>query len=128
MLQITLNLTYINCSLQVGDLIYARDIQTQPGAINPQTGSTGSTGTGSSHLVGVLRRIEDLGGSFLLIVDQSMVDTPYSPSPSDFLMFSKYSQGDSGVFGYYAKAKLVNNSTEKAEIFAVSSEITINSK
>tara|TARA_R110002020_G_scaffold168749_1_gene357704 strand:- start:1769 stop:2155 length:387 start_codon:yes stop_codon:yes gene_type:complete len=128
MLEITLSLTDINISLQVGDLIYARDTQTQPGATNPQTGPTGSTGTGSSHLVGVLRRIEDLGGSFLLIVDQSMVDTPYSPSPSDFLMFSKYSQGDSGVFGYYAKAKLVNNSTEKAEIFAVSSEITINSK
>lgn len=128
MLSISLNLTEINASLQVGDLVYARNTIVQAGANDPQTGSTGSTGTGSSHLVGVLRRIEDQGSTFLLIVDQSMVDTPYSPLADDFLMFSKYSQGDSGVFGYYAKAKLINNSTKKAEIFAVSSEITINSK
>ena len=131
MLQITLNLTDINTSLQVGDLVYARETMTQVGANNPQTGPNASTGTGSNHLVGVLRRIEDQGGSFLLFVDNTMLGgttASYTPSVDDFLMFSKYSQGDSGVLGYYARAKLVNNSQDKAEIFAVSSEIIINSK
>jgi len=128
MLEISLNLTEINTSLQVGDLVYARSTVTQPGAFNPQTGSNASNGTGSNNLVGVLRRIIDQGSTFLLIVDNSMLGTSYSPSPSDFLMFSKSSNADSGVIGYYAKAKLVNNSREAAEIFAVSSEVTINSK
>ena len=129
MLQITLNLTDINTSLQVGDLVYARETMTQVGANNPQTGPNASTGTGSNHLVGVLRKIEDQGGLFRLFVDNAMLaGAAYTPSVNDFLMFSKYSQGDSGVLGYYARAKLVNNSQDKAEIFAVSSEIIINSK
>ena len=126
---ITLNLTDINTSLQVGDLVYARETMTQVGANNPQTGPDASTGTGSNHLVGVLRKIEDQGGLFRLFVDNAMLaGATYTPSANDFLMFSKYSQGDSGVLGYYARAKLVNNSKDKAEIFAVSSEIIINSK
>jgi hypothetical protein len=43
-------------------------------------------------------------------------------------MFSKYSQGDTGVLGYFAKVRIINDSREKAEIFAISSEIIINSK
>ena len=43
-------------------------------------------------------------------------------------MFSKYSQTDGDINGYYAKANFVNDSREKAELFAVSSEIVINSK
>tara|TARA_R100001443_G_scaffold80258_1_gene87350 strand:- start:10558 stop:10947 length:390 start_codon:yes stop_codon:yes gene_type:complete len=129
MILITLNLTDINTSLQVGDLVYARETMTQVGASNPQTGPDASTGTGSNHLVGVLRKIEDQGGLFRLFVDNAMLaGATYTPSVNDFLMFSKYSQGDSGVLGYYARAKLVNNSQDKAEIFAVSSEIIINSK
>ena len=48
-----------------------------------------------------------------------------------YLMFSKSrdKKGLGGdVNGYYAKANFKNNSTKKAELFAVSSEITINSK
>ena len=128
MLEISLNLTELNTSLQVGDLVYARNTITQAGAFNPQTGLDSSNGTGSNHLVGVLRRIIDQGSTFLLIVDNSMLTTPYSPNQSDFLMFSKHCNADSGVIGYYAKAKLVNNSKQAAEIFAVSSEIIVNSK
>ena len=129
MLSISLNLTDINTSLQVGDLVYARGTSIH-GVEGIATGllADASTGTGSNHLVGVLRRIIDQGSTFLLIVDNSMLTTSYTPSPNDFIMFSKYSQGDSGVFGYYAKARLVNDSTQEAEIFAISSEITINSK
>ena len=45
-----------------------------------------------------------------------------------FIMFSKYSQTDGDVIGYYAQAKFINNSKEKAEIFSVGSEVIINSK
>jgi len=43
-------------------------------------------------------------------------------------MFSKYNQKNGDLTGYYAQAKFVNNSKEKAELFAVSSEVVINSK
>ena len=43
-------------------------------------------------------------------------------------MFSKYNQMDGDVNGYYAQATFKNNSTEKAELFSVGSEIIINSK
>jgi hypothetical protein len=43
-------------------------------------------------------------------------------------MFSKYSQTDGDLLGYYAEAKFVNNSKIKAELFSVGSEITINSQ
>tara|TARA_R100000458_G_scaffold59264_1_gene69317 strand:- start:2648 stop:3208 length:561 start_codon:yes stop_codon:yes gene_type:complete len=178
------NLTEINTSLQVGDLIYARKTHLQLGAKDLQVGKFDSTNTGVSYLVGVLRAIlypnsvlntnlrnpaktgpqpgvPDPGDPIIpskgvrLVVDNTMLsqkrkrlgtnqidvyddgtngdvavdDTTYSyiPKKDDFVMFSKYSQGDTGVLGYFAKAKLVNNSRQKAEIFAISSEITINS-
>jgi hypothetical protein len=34
----------------------------------------------------------------------------------------------SGLIGYYAEVKLMNNSTEKAEIFNLSSDISASSK
>ena len=35
---------------------------------------------------------------------------------------------DTSLLGYYAEVKLSNNSTEKAELFALNSEITASSK
>ena len=35
---------------------------------------------------------------------------------------------NTSLLGYYAEVKLSNNSTEKAELFALSSEITASSK
>ena len=62
----------------------------------------------------------------LLII---MILTPSRvPSVNDFIMFSKYSQTDGDVSGYYAEATFKNNSLEKAELFSIGSEITINSK
>jgi len=52
----------------------------------------------------------------------------YSFQPNDFIMFSKHDQIDGDVLGYYAEAKFINDSKQKAELFAVSSEVVINSK
>ena len=119
----------LNNSLQVGDIIYASPALKQGGAKDFQADNNNSLGIGKNYLVGILRKIEIDNNEIKLYVDDSLVTgQPYTPSENDFIMFSKYTRGDSGVLGYYAQAKFVNNSTEKAEMFAVSSEIIINSK
>lgn len=50
-------------------------------------------------------------------------------SQNDFLMFQKdTSVNNTSLLGYFAEVKLINNSTEKAELFALSSEIGLSSK
>jgi len=125
------NLKNLNVSLQVGDGIYAHASGYQSGAndlqTTPTSGTSGAT-TGINQFIGVLAKIDDNGNNqYDLHVDDSIVVNAYQPQVDDFIMFSKFSQGDSGVLGYYAEAKFVNDSTEKAELFAVSSEVIINS-
>ena len=44
-------------------------------------------------------------------------------------MFAKDSSINlSGLVGYYAEVKIKNNSTEKAEMFSIASEVTPSSK
>ena len=119
------SLKNLNVSLQVGDGVYARGVDYQLTGGLPQAGFTD---TGKIYYVGVLKNIDNLGNNdYELHVDNGVDGASYTPSANDFIMFSKFSQGDSGVLGYYAEAKFVNDSTEKAELFAVSSEIIINS-
>jgi hypothetical protein len=48
---------------------------------------------------------------------------------NDFIMFSKNKQANnSSLLGYYAEVKLTNDSTSKAELFALSSEVLESSK
>ena len=125
------NLKNLNVSLQVGDGVYARGVDYQLVEGLPQAGPTAiytDNATGVNHYIGILRKIDDNGGNqYDLHVDDSVAGAYGAPQSGDFIMFSKSSQGDSGVLGYYAEAKFVNDSTEKAELFAVSSEIIINS-
>ena len=125
---IALSVKNLNVSLQVGDAVYARPIGTQSNAIDSQTATNSEPFTGAGHIVGILRKIQTSGSATILKVDETAVDNPYTPQLGDFLMFSKYSQTDGDVNGYYAKANFINDSKEKAELFAVSSEIVINSK
>ena len=129
------NIKNLNTSLQVGDAVYAHSTTIQDGSYDAQAGFDD---TGANHFVGILRKIEKVStNNYKLHVDDDptsypfSVDKPYTgiyytPKTTDFIMFSKFEQGDSGVLGYYAKARFINNSKEKAELFAVSSEITIN--
>ena len=124
MITITLNnLNNLNTSLQVGDLIYT--VATSASA--PEDLQSIST-TGVNQLVGILRRITNAGTTTILDIDETTLSNTVVPMAGDFLMFSKYDQTDGDVNGYYAKATFINNSKEKAELFAVSSEIVINSK
>ena len=123
------NLKILNVSLQVGDAVYARDTMTQPGSNDPQ--AVVINDTGANHWIGILRRIEDNGGgNYVLTVDDSMLPDPIviTRLVGFFIMFSKYDQSDGDVLGYYAEAKFVNDSKVKAELYVVSSEVTMNSK
>jgi len=139
MITLTLNLpNYLNVSLQVGDMIYARTTLQQIGANDLQGGLTAgfdgdptvvTVDTDQVHVVGVLSRINSLDNNlWTLDVDDTVVQNPYAPLDNDFIMFSKYDQSAGDLIGYYAKVKFVNNSHEKAEIFSVGSEVIINSK
>ena len=51
------------------------------------------------------------------------------PVDGNYVFFGKDVQaGTSGVIGYYAQVQMKNESTDRAELFAVSSEIFISSK
>ena len=51
------------------------------------------------------------------------------PSASDFIMFSKDNRVNiSGVLGYYARVKFINDSKGPVELFAVGSEVFESSK
>ena len=136
---ITLNITNLNNSLQVGDLIYAATplFQTVNGINSEdQQGFVPGSPLGESRLVGVLRNITFNNGSVTLEVDDGVATliplgytgTPVIVSINDFIMFSKWNQTDGDLIGYYAKARFSNNSPEHAELFSVGSEVILSSK
>ena len=135
MITITLNnIQTLNNSLQVGDMVYATGTTTQSGSYNAENAGPSPT-VGLTELVGILRRITFTNynistGSYdiILDVDETPFVGPYTPVSGDFIMFSKYSQTDGDVNGYYAEVKFKNNSIEKAELFSIGSEVIINSK
>jgi len=121
------NITNLNVSLQIGDLIYAKEIDKQDDADDFEAAGVSQGLTGQNSIVGVLVDINTLAGGVIeLIVDNSTY-TGSVPANS-FIMFSKHDQSMGDVIGYYAKARFVNYSREKAEIFSVGSEVIINSK
>lgn len=122
MIALTLiGISNLNNSLQVGDMIYA--VTTSDSA--PED-LQGIPTTGVNQLVGILRRITVANTTIVLDVEDNI--NSYIPQRDDFIMFSKYSQTDGDVNGYYAEAKFSNDSKVKAELFSVGSEIIINSK
>jgi hypothetical protein len=114
-----------NASLQVGDKIYYIPV----GSIQ-QAGNTLHSGdyynnawteNPGYYLVGELSSFT----STTITID-TVVNTP---GPDDFIMFSKNkSVNNTSLIGYYAEVRLKNNSTAAAELFSLSSEITVSSK
>jgi len=141
MITLNFDIKNLNNSLQVGDMIYATPTTQQVSSVTDlEDASLSGSGTGNMQLVGVLRKIEQPSSGLVMLEVDNDLNNPinaqmvaasgslYNPQPNDFLMFSKYSQTDGDVNGYYAEATFKNNSTEKAELFSVGSEIIINSK
>ena len=112
----------INVSVQVGDLAWY-----VPTILQGASGNQYQTNDiDQIVLLGVITAI----GNNTLIIDVPVTVPPTAPpSTQDFIMFSKDNRANiSGIIGYYAKVKFINDSRDKIELFAVGSEIFESSK
>ena len=115
--KIVLENTIRNTSLQIGDVAYY-----VPNVNNESSSNTSIKNSSNDPIeLGKITKIND--GSI-------NVDTILSGFQiGDFLMFSKNkSVNNTSLLGYHAEVKLSNNSTEKAELFSLGSEVTPSSK
>jgi len=127
------NFTYdINESLQVGDDVYYCHHQSW-GGFNT-VDHENFTGTGIVH-IGKCIKVGRLAGSGSISVDVAEPDPikqmllANDIGVNDFLMFSKDNKTNmSSILGYYAETTFKNDSPEKAELFAVSTEFSESSK
>ena len=106
----------INTSAQVGDHVYYVPVSTV-GAFDQSSGNI--------ILFGIIKSI----ASNSIVVAWDDTNGPALPQTGDYIMFSKEARANvSKVLGYYAEVTLKNNSTDRAELFSVGSEVTENSK
>ena len=113
--KITLN-NVENVSLQVGDIAYYTSVSIA-NEENPNQISTG----GNLVKIG---KICEIGNDYIIVSyeDDSFV-------VGDFIVFSKDKRvNNTSLLGYYAEVKLSNDSFDKAELFALSSEVAPSSK
>lgn len=112
----------LNISLSIGDIVW----------YTPITITGGHDVSDKSSII-KLGEVESVNRNNKIV----LVKKPHDPlnyagislTQNDFVMFSKpNSFNTSSIKGYYAKVRLDNNSTEKIELFAVSSEISESSK
>tara|TARA_R100000908_G_C3722091_1_gene124451 strand:- start:625 stop:990 length:366 start_codon:yes stop_codon:yes gene_type:complete len=110
-----------NDSLQIGDLAYYITPSLSGGFNTSIDASTGEYV--APTLIGKIEAIT------LNSIDVDNAATGEEPAADDFIMFAKDSRINlSGLVGYYAEVKIKNNSTEKAEMYSIASEITPSSK
>jgi len=113
---ITINFTgsINNDSLQIGDLAYY---------VTPSPSGGFNQSTSDPTLIGPIEAITGTS----IDVDETIGNG--IPGPDDFIMFAKDSSVNlSGLVGYFAEVTIKNNSTKKAEMYCVASEITPSSK
>jgi len=114
-MEITFKKQINNISLQVGDTAYYVADPTTGFANNPTK-------------IGEITEIKD----FSIVVANPVITQPLSgtiPAEDDFIMFIKNTAvNNSSLLGYYAEVKLSNDSIEKAELFALGSEVVQSSK
>tara|TARA_R110002072_G_scaffold197427_2_gene355091 strand:+ start:8169 stop:8528 length:360 start_codon:yes stop_codon:yes gene_type:complete len=113
----TLNFTHpLNESLQIGDVVYYSNTNSSGGFSTVLTTNTTEFGVVNSI---------DPSGIIKVVHDVSIM----APATSDYITFAKDKQvNSSSLIGYYAEAKFINNSKEKAELFSVGSEVSESSK
>jgi len=123
-MQIKLTFTNpLNQSLQVGDTIWYIDGQ--------DINQAGGYDVADNNNILKLGTVEEVSNQYR--AHQVTISNSFTVSPPDltnaFIMFSKDNSANlTSLTGYYALAKFENNSEEKAELYAVGSEISISSK
>jgi len=116
---ITLSSEIQNTSLQLGDIAYYSSNLESLG---------GGQVAGEPKRIGVIINfgVNEDGLGFIQVHSDDAVD---APSKNDFLMFAKdASVNTSGLKGYFADVTFVNDSMDKAELFAISSDVGESSK
>ena len=109
----------INVSVQVGDLAWYVPTNT----LGVQGNQYETNDVDNIVFIG---KITNINGN-TIIIDKDASITP--PQTTDFIMFSKDNRANtSGVLGYFANVKFVNDSKDKIELFAVGSEVFESSK
>ena len=110
----TIELTFnedINVSVQIGDIIYF-------------------TVTNLNGVHNTAGAIVELG--YVTAINGNTITVDYIaalPQPGDFIMFAKdRSVNMSSLLGYFAKFRIKNNSTEKAEMYSISVDVAESSK
>ena len=107
----------IQVSVQAGDLI-----------LYCPTTLTAGFNTASTSDVVVLGTCDSIATDRLSMVVEHDANTVL-PSATDFILFSKNKKANnSGLKGYYAEFKMVNNSSKRDELFSVSSEVPASNK
>ena len=107
----------VNASLQIGDIVYYSAITLD--------GGFSTVGSSATTEFGIVTSIDPGGLSISVTYDNSLS----LPLTTDYLSFAKDKQvNSSSLVGYYAEAKFINNSKEKAELFSVGSEVSESSK
>ena len=115
-MRINLTQTISNTSLQAGD--YACYVITDTAGNQGQRYSENSP-----QIIG---EITNIGQNF---IDVDSPNIPPVPWNNIFIMFLKNNVvNNSSLKGYYADVTMVHNGPEKAELFAVGSEVTMSSK
>ena len=123
MADITLKFTNItiNNSLQVGDKAYYSNIGASPN-------SDIEYGIASDTPI-YIGTVKSINSNNIVVTTDSNTGTLPTGTSSEFAMFQKSSEVNvSSLSGYYASVTLSNNSDEKAELFTLSSEVSISSK
>ena len=113
--QLELQLTSINASMQVNDVLYYIK----------------SANLNSSLASDVIKygNIQSITNNNVIVDQANYVLSAPELEVGDFIMFTKNAiVNKSNITGHYVKARFKNNSTDPAELFAVSSETTISSK
>jgi len=117
----------INISAQIGDLLYCLG---DSGLI---TSGGFETSNQDPEMFGQITNINRNLNQITYVetdLDGFLINTPINVNDGfPFVMFQKnQSVNTSGLKGYYAEVKFVNNSTEKAELFSVGAEVDESSK
>ena len=131
--------TFAPASLQVGDMVYyvsgqsllnfGTNLPIITTSSNPADifNAPDITEQQAMVTIGTVDEITFGGGGFYVICNISSDTTP--PTTTDFILFAKDNEVNIGdIKGYFGKTKLINNSTEKAELYAISCEIAESSK
>ena len=105
-----------NTSLQVGDSAHYVEYNSLL-----TIGTTAQRSTGQPTYLGII----DAFSSTTITINNPTT----TPTLGSFIMFSKdKAANNTSLIGYYAEVELKNDSKKDAELFSLSSEITVSSK